>query len=126
MDILRGGTLRFWGDWFGRPLDNYHTVVSAEYDDKDCTLIIIFAEAEKCTIFNPSGIVNTKKEFYVSKAKKVIWEWYYYGREHISENLCKREYIWLDNKTVSVEYSGANGTLKKVQNPSGYYALELC
>ena len=30
--IQKFGSLRFWGDWFGRPMDNCHKPVSASFD----------------------------------------------------------------------------------------------
>ena len=33
MKIAKSGTLRFWGDWFGRPMDNVHTVAKVIYKE---------------------------------------------------------------------------------------------
>jgi hypothetical protein len=38
------GSLRFWGEWFGRPFDNYHRRVACEVTD-EC-LQFRFKEAE--------------------------------------------------------------------------------
>lgn len=38
------GSLRFWGDWFGRPADNIHTVVSTEFFSKENRLVLHFAD----------------------------------------------------------------------------------
>ncbi|MGY3718440.1 hypothetical protein ACWE42_23270 [Sutcliffiella cohnii] len=27
-----GGSLRFFGEWFGRPYDNYHAVIDSHYE----------------------------------------------------------------------------------------------
>ena len=42
--VLKSGSLRFWGDWFGRPMDNIHTVVSTEYLAKENKLILHFLD----------------------------------------------------------------------------------
>lgn len=104
MEILKaGGSLRFWGEWFGRPYDNFHRPVSAELNGN--VLTICFENGERCTVYEPSGIVNEPNDFHIEYASKIVWEWYYYGREKTPENLCRLEY--------------ANGDAKK-------YALELC
>ena len=33
-----GGTLRFFGDWFGRPHDNFHRLESATVDEESLVL----------------------------------------------------------------------------------------
>lgn len=106
MKILKkGGTLRFFGEWFGRPYDNFHIPVSAEFSEN--VLTIRFNNGEQCTVYDPSGIVNEKDDFHVERASKIVWEWYYCGKEHTPENLCGRVY-------TPAEYS------------YGSYALELC
>jgi hypothetical protein len=30
---LRLGSLRVWGDWFGRPMDNIHTATPQQYQN---------------------------------------------------------------------------------------------
>lgn len=91
MEILKtGGSLRFWGEWFGRPYDNFHTPVSAELAGN--VLTIRFENGERCTVFDPSEIVNEPNDFHIAHASKIVWEWFYYGREKTPENLCRREY----------------------------------
>ena len=107
MTILKkGGSLRFWSEWFGRPHDNFHIPISAELDGN--VLTIFFNEGEKCTVYDPSGIVNKPDEFYIVHASRIIWEWYYYGKAHTPENLCRRVY-----------------TDERGDGGAGY-ALELC
>ncbi|MDE6733776.1 MAG: hypothetical protein K2J77_12995 [Oscillospiraceae bacterium] len=88
--LKTGGSLCFWGEWFGRPYDNIHRPVSAELSES--VLTIRFESGEKCTIFEPSEIVNEPNDFHIAHASIIVWEWYYYGREHTPENLCRREY----------------------------------
>lgn len=109
MKILKkDGSLRFFGQWFGRPYDNFHIPVSARLDGS--VLTILFNGGEKCAVYDPLGIVNEPNDFHIERASKVVWEWYYYGREHTSENLCRRVYNRADKESAS----GNN------------YALELC
>lgn len=105
--MKKGGSLCFWGEWFGRPHDNFHSPISAELDGN--VLTIIFNEGEKCVVYDPSEIVNTLNDFHIVNASKIIWEWYYYGREHIPENLYRHVYT---GKRINGEMSAV-------------YALEL-
>lgn len=125
MKILKQGSLRFWGDWFGRPLDNCHRAVKVDYDKYEDILIIYFDNEEICTVFNPIDIVNTENDFYILKATKIIWEWYYYGKEHIPQNLCKRTYSQTINNDILIEYVGEKIS-SKIINAQNNYALELC
>lgn len=62
MEILKtGGTLRFWGEWFGRPYDNFHKPVNSEFSEN--MLIIRFENGEKCTVYDPSEIVTSRMIF---------------------------------------------------------------
>lgn len=124
MEILKGGTLRFWGEWFGRPFDNYHRVINADFTEN--ILVISFDNGEICTIYNPQNIVNEKNEFSISNASKIVWEWYSYGRKHTSQNLCKLVYTFLDNKKVLVENIGVLENGSKIINSHGYFAFEIC
>lgn len=99
--------MRFFGEWFGRPYDNFHRPVSAQLDGN--VLVILFDGGEKCTVYDPLGIVNEPNDLHIECASKIVWEWYYYGRERTPENLCRCVYS-ADN-----ESSHANN-----------YALELC
>lgn len=104
MDILKkGGSLRFFGEWFGRPYDNFHSPESAEFSEN--VLVILFDGGEKCVVYDPLGIVNEPNDFHVESASKIVWEWYCYGKEHTPKNLCERVF----------ERVCGNG-----------YALELC
>jgi len=125
MEIVKGGTLCFWGDWFGRPYDNYHIVVSAEWNTGESILTLLFRNGEKCTVYNPQKIVNEEKQFYISDAKKIEWEWYPYGQECVPQNLCKRTYTYEDSENILLEYSGTMGNGSKTFNPQGKYALEI-
>lgn len=107
--LKTGGALRFWGEYFGRPYDNFHSPVSAELNDE--ILIIQFKDGERLTVYKPSGIVNEPNDFHIENASKIVWEWYYYGNEHSPENLCKREYT---------NSAGTAGVDEK------NHALELC
>ena len=75
--LKAGGSLCFYGDWFGRPWDNYHTIKCYFY--KDDVLEIGFDEGECLMVFEPLGMTNTEKEFSIRQSKMVQWSWYPYG-----------------------------------------------
>jgi len=98
---IRLGTLQVYGDWFGRPMDNIHTAVSAQARGK--VLIVGFDEGEVLEVINPQDIAldlgATTHRLVVGRADRVRWSWYYYGRPHLAENLFVEEH-WLDGETV--------------------------
>lgn len=118
--LKKGGSLRFWGDWFGKPYDNYHVPISVEPDGS--VLTICFKNGEKCTVCEPSGIVNEPNDFHIESAKKIVWEWYYYGRECTPENFCRLENTY-DRGTVFVVCMGKCGADTRSFNAKGF-ALE--
>lgn len=119
------GSLRFWGDWFGRPADNIHTVVSTEFFPKDNRLVLHFADGETCTIYNPAGIVNEKEEFRIKDASRIEWQWHAYGPEHSAQTLCKRIYTRKDNNVVVIESFGELEKGTKVLHYHELNALEI-
>lgn len=46
---IRGGALCFYGDWFGRPYDNFHKVIHACYDARMEILEILFERGSVCS-----------------------------------------------------------------------------
>ena len=127
MEVFKRGTLQFWGEWFGRPMDNYHTVVDVLYNKSDNVLILLFDQGEKCTIFNPASIVNEPKEFHIDDAYKIVWEWYYYGKEKVPSNLNRITYTKMGPCEISVDYDTFYEQGQKIFNSSEKsYALRIC
>jgi hypothetical protein len=81
------GTLCFWGVWFGRPHDNCHSIVGAEADG-DC-LVLHFNDEEALMVWHPNGCRIGAREFVIETASRVQWQWYWYGRPHVPENLMR-------------------------------------
>jgi len=82
---IKSGTLRFWGSWFGRPHDNWHQVVACEASD--LVLRVRFNEGEVLSVWSPRGGVFDDRTFRIQNAQRVRWEWFYYGRPKIADNL---------------------------------------
>lgn len=84
---FEGGSLCIWGNWFGRPMDNFHRLKVVMFDKDLSTLTLTFDNQERLTIWNADNITETKGHFQIDKADKVLWEWYYYGKPQTEENL---------------------------------------
>lgn len=126
LTIQKCGSLCFWGDWFGRPMDNIHTPVSASFDETEKLLVIQFDRGETCEIFGARGIVNTWNDFYVEKADRIGWSWYYYGRGRTPENLFRREYILEDGTVVCTEYHRERLVGRERFSAQGERAFSIC
>jgi len=57
----RSGTLRMFGDWFGRPMDNVHNVVGAESGCEQLTLT--FNNGETLNVWNPSSFHHDRLHY---------------------------------------------------------------
>lgn len=94
--MVKSGTLRFFGEWFGRPYDNVHQIVTASATaDK---LIVRFDEDEMLSIWNPINALISDTQFEIVEASRVRWEWYLYGLEKTDENVRFEDF----NKTDSL------------------------
>ncbi len=89
--VFRGGTLRIWGQWFGRPHDNMHRITSAASTSDHVRLS--FDQGETLAIWKPAGLEITTATFAVKQADRVRWEWYFYGRPQTPENLYYEDYV---------------------------------
>jgi hypothetical protein len=93
---VKRGALRFWGEWFGRPFDNYHWLVACDATD-DC-LRLRFNEDEILAVWNPADVVITETKFRIGSATALRWTWYYYGRSKTPENLRYKDYAQHDGR----------------------------
>ncbi len=88
---FRGGSLRIFGDWFGRPHDNLH--IPKMFSFVNDVLAITFDNDETLTVWNPSYVQIADSIFKIAGASKVRWEWFYYGRPKTEENRFFLEYV---------------------------------
>lgn len=102
----KGGTMCFFGEWFGRPYDNFHKIIKANYEN-DC-LNIYFDRGEILSVFNPLEIINEENCFQIKKASKVIWQCNSCG----SENSTPIKYIYenCENGKILKMISGKEAT----------------
>ncbi len=102
----RSGTLMIWGEWFGRPMDNVHVCQSCT-SEHDC-VTLHFDQNERLVIWNPSLMTTRGYSLIIPPATKVRWEWYYYGRPQLAENLMFNEYE-LNGKTITLTSNWRQG-----------------
>lgn len=88
---VKRGSLRFWGVWFGRPNDNYHTLLRCETEGD--ILKMFFDEGETLFVWSPLGLSADKAIFRIDQAERVRWEWFYYGRPKTTENLFFEDFV---------------------------------
>jgi hypothetical protein len=84
-----GGSICFWGMWFGRPMDNWHQLTGAQAID-NC-LRLKFDQGEELAVTSPGGFELSGRGFKIRQAKKVIWSWFYHGKSKTLDH----EFIWL-------------------------------
>ena len=96
------GTLKVYGDWFGRSMDNVHTAVGGELKGV-ADLVLHFDEGERLIVSDPRGcsfeLVGGQARLRIERASRVRWEWYYYGRPPRPENLFVEEH-WISGTDV--------------------------
>jgi hypothetical protein len=95
MQNVKAGSLRFWGEWFGKPYDNQHRVVGCRSEES--SLVLDFDGAETLTIDDPEGVQIGPDVFSVADATAVRWEWFYYGRSHTPQNRYFYEFVRTDS-----------------------------
>jgi len=97
---IKGGSLCFYGKWFGRPYDNYHELESVSFDELANTLTFIFNEKECLTIFNPDGICEYQNKLTIADSDKIEWKWFYYGKPQTEDNIYFIE-VYRSNNTLT-------------------------
>ncbi|MGH7148751.1 MAG: hypothetical protein ACREKR_06540 [Candidatus Methylomirabilales bacterium] len=84
-------TLRIWGDWFGRPFDNVHTIVGCAVERDRVTLLM--DKGETLTIWNPGSFQIGGDVFIVGSAERVLWEWFPYGQDEDLRGRNHEDYV---------------------------------
>jgi len=95
-------SLCIWGDGPGKPFDNVYTLIKEEIDEDNDTIKLFFGDNEECIIEKPSEVARDDRHFDVSKAKKITWKFYYYGKPQTPETLTVIEYTSLSDSNVRV------------------------
>ncbi|QOY86618.1 hypothetical protein [Paludibaculum fermentans] len=85
------GSLRFWGEWFGRPHDKVYTLVSCEIEQT--ALRLLFDQGETLSIWSPKGLTIDRSTFRIADARRVRWEWFAQGQATNRQTLYFMEFI---------------------------------
>ena len=124
---LKSGTLKFFGQWFGRPMDNCHRITDFRFDEVENVLEIHFDAGERLLVWNPANYSVGEQEFTIKEATKVRWEWYHYGGTQSRENLYSIEYVKQESYIQVVSGKiGADYTTGKQLSDSREPAVEIC
>lgn len=100
-NLFKGGSIRIFGDWFGKPYDNHHILKSAEFESHLNRLTLYFNQGEKLEIDNPRNIFEAPTFLKVIDADRIKFTWYYYGKTNSRENQYSKEYTLNNNKIIA-------------------------
>ena len=93
---LKRGSLQFFGEWFGRPWDNSHSIVAAK-GNENC-LRLTFDDDETLDVWDPTELeLESDHLFVIRSASRVRWEWFSYGEPKTPDNRHYIEYRNGDN-----------------------------
>ncbi len=84
LDGIKCGSLRVFGDWFGKPMDNWHVPVGARASGN--VLHVEFNGAEELALVEPRSWTFDADVFRIDFAIEVRWSWYSYGMPQTEEN----------------------------------------
>jgi len=100
-NLFKGGTLRIYGDWFGKPHDNYHILKSAEFESQLNCLTLFFNEGEKLEIYNPKHIFEASTFLKVVYADRIKLTWFYFEKTNTKECQYYLDYKLIDKKILT-------------------------
>jgi hypothetical protein len=96
---VKNGSLRIWVQWFGRPMDNWHSLVACEAEGN--TLLLKFNEDETLCVWAPRQAVINDKIFRIKDADRVRWEWFSYGRPKTPSNRYFEDFIKKESEIIA-------------------------
>ena len=121
-EIRKSGSFRFWGDWFGRPLDNSHKCIKASLEGD--LLMADFADGESLTVYGAKGICSDEGKFYVTDADMIVWEWDLYNEPKTEDSRRFIEYKKQADGTVTKTSDLGAGSPELI-DPQGQNAVDL-
>lgn len=89
LPAVKSGPLRLWGQSFGRPGEDWHTLVSCNATG-DC-LRLHFTDDEVLAVWNPTEVQIDKDHFRIGSATEMRFTCYW-GIQRTSENIRYRDY----------------------------------
>ena len=112
---IKGGSICFYGDWFGRPGDNFHEIQEILYKNN---ILTIKFDWGNLTVNNPTNIENTKKYYAINYADKVEWLYIPVGN---NSKIHKIIYQYINGHLIKSTNYGEHEI--KIKSP--YYAVYI-
>jgi hypothetical protein len=75
-NLLKDGSLRIFGDWFGKPFEKKLTLTNAQFNQDSNILTLIFSGREKLEVFNPMHILEASTFLKIIDAERVKLSFY--------------------------------------------------
>jgi len=118
---VKSGGLRIWGQWFGRPMDNWHSLVACEAEGNN--LLLKFNEDETLCVWAPRQAVISDKIFRIKDADRVRWEWFCYGRPKTPSNRYFEDFIKKESEIIAT--TNVDWYTPNLRPSSGSQAVEI-
>lgn len=90
---IKGGTVCFWGYWFGKPFDNFHQIVFVRFHEAEHQLELLFTESESLIIKSPERIKEYGNRIEIESATRIFWQWHPYGKSY---NNTQEDYSYIE------------------------------
>lgn len=100
-NTCKGGTIRIFGDWLGRPYDNYHELNTAQFDQTLNLLTLHFTKGEQLEIYNPEHIFEASTFLKIVKADSIKLTFFDPNKTQTKENQYLRDYRLNDKKITT-------------------------
>lgn len=117
---IKGGSLRFWGEWFGRPGDNFHRLVGAQAEGD--ALRLAFDMGERVTLWSARGLELSAGALKIATSARVRLDWFSYGAEPTPANL---RFMDFTHNGERVFMTSSAGVLSKVITDIDEPAFEI-
>ncbi|MHB0886054.1 MAG: hypothetical protein ACYC6I_09685 [Bacillota bacterium] len=119
---LKRGTPSFYGDRLDLPAGETRSVTEVDLDG-DC-VVLRFETGEILRIWDPAGYEVANNAFVVTRASRVVWEWYPDLQQQSPEARRFREYVargsGIEARTNDDPYT------VRLRPKVGYPAAEIC
>lgn len=119
--LLKGGSLCFWGQWFGKPYDNFHEISTIEFNSEKNILTLVFNANEKLIISYPAIIEEQTNRIEIKTADSIYFAWYDYGKPQTPKHLLYYHFIRTGKKISgknNIHWSSINAAILSVNNPA--------
>ena len=121
-EIKKIGSFCFWGDWFGRPLDNSHRCAGATLEGD--LLMADFEDGESLTVYGAVDVFSDEGKFYVTDAEMIVWEWNLYDEPEGEDSRRFIEYKKLPDGRIR-KTSDLGSGIPQFIDPAGAKAVEM-